>query len=115
MARAVSFSASPAYREDKRPSKNSGPSPPRGISSWTSIFVSVMVPVLSAQSTSTRARVSMEFMSWTRTFRPAKMREDTAMATLVSRYSPSGIMPTKAATMDSMEVLRPRSSFLNCW
>jgi hypothetical protein len=57
-----------------------------------------MVPVLSTHKTSTRASVSIEFMSWTRVFFWASRTTDTARATLVSRYSPSGIMPMREAT-----------------
>lgn len=69
-----------------------------------------MVPVLSTHSTSTRARVSMQFMSWTRTFCWASFMAETAMATLVSRYSPSGIMPMSAATVDVMPLATSRCS-----
>lgn len=107
MALPVSFSGStPLYRAARTASSCSGESfcGSRGITSCTSILGSVMVPVLSTHSTSTRARVSMQFMSWTSTFCCASFMADTAMATLVSRYSPSGIMPMSAATVDSVEV-----------
>ena len=42
----------------------------------------------------------MHFMSCTSTFRVARRSTLTTSATLVSRYSPSGIMPSTAATMD---------------
>ena len=60
----------------------------------------VMVPVLSTHSTSTRARDSMQFISCTSTRCRVSFMADTARAMLVSRYSPSGIMPTRAATVD---------------
>ena len=73
---------------------------------------SVMVPVLSTHSTSTRASVSMQFMSWTKTCCFASFMADTAMATLVSRYSPSGIIPMRAATVAWVEV---RKSIPSTW
>ena len=114
MARPVSFSGSvPLYRAARTDSRRSGVSCwSRGMRSWTSIPGSVMVPVLSTHSTSTRARVSMQFMSWTRTFCWASFMAETAMATLVSRYSPSGIMPMRAATVDWVEV---RKSMPSTW
>ena len=59
----------------------------------------VMVPVLSTHSTSTRASVSMQFISCVSTRRPARRIIPTASATLVSRYNPSGIIPISAATV----------------
>ena len=47
--------------------------------------LSVMVPVLSMHSTSTRASVSMQFMSWVSTRRLASRSMPMASATLVSR------------------------------
>ena len=64
----------------------------------------VMVPVLSTHSTSTLAKASMLFMSWSRTFRPARRTVLRARAAVVSRYRPSGIMPMMAAIMDTMLV-----------
>ena len=43
----------------------------------------------------------MQFISCTNTFWRVSLIADTAMATLVNRYSPSGIMPTNAATVAS--------------
>ena len=57
----------------------------RGTSSRTVMPGSVMVPVLSTHSTSTRARVSMQFMSWARVFFWARRIMLTARATLVRR------------------------------
>ena len=65
------------------------------------MVLSVIVPVLSTQRVSTRASVSMQFMSRVSTLRRASRIMLTASATLVSRYSPSGIMPTNAATVCS--------------
>ncbi len=42
----------------------------------------------------------MQFMSWASTLPRARRSMLTARATLVSRYSPSGIMPMRAATME---------------
>ena len=61
--------------------------------------LSVIVPVLSTQRVSTRASVSMQFISRVSTLRRARRIMLTAKATLVSRYSPSGIMPMSAATV----------------
>ena len=61
----------------------------RGTTSRTCIWGLVTVPVLSTHSTSTRARVS------------------------VSRNSPSGIMPIRAATVLTTDCRRPRSWLAN--
>ena len=45
----------------------------------------VMVPVLSTQSTSVRAKVSTLFISWSNTFFFASLAADKARATLVKR------------------------------
>jgi len=82
-------------------SSRSGASSVSGSTLSTSILASVMVPVLSTHRTSTRARASMQFISCTNTFWRVSLIADTAMATLVNRYSPSGIMPTNAATVAS--------------
>ena len=73
-----------------------------GIMSLTLIEFSVIVPVLSTQSTLTRASVSILFISWSRTFLWASLIELTANATLASRYNPSGIIPRTAATMETI-------------
>ena len=65
------------------------------------------MPVLSTHSTSTRASVSMQFMSWTSTRRLVSFMAEAATATLVSRYSPSGIIPTNAATVCSTLLWKP--------
>ena len=79
-----------------------GSKPGKGTTALTCISFSVMVPVLSTQSTSARARASIHFMSCTSTFREASRMTLTTNATLASRYSPSGIMPITAATMETM-------------
>ena len=58
-----------------------------------------MVPVLSTQSTSTLARVSILLMFCTRTSCFARRMAETTSATLASIYNPSGIIPSTAATM----------------
>ena len=78
------------------------------------IALSVIVPVLSTHSTSTRASVSMQFMSWVSTRRRASRIMPTARATLVSRYNPSGIMPISAATVVSTLPRRGTSSCQCC-
>ena len=61
----------------------------------------VMVPVLSRQSTSTRASVSMQYSCCTSTWLFAKRTTATASTVDVKRISPSGIMPTSADTVES--------------
>ena len=56
----------------------------------------------------------MQFMSCTSTFCWASFIADTAMATLVSRYSPSGIMPMRAATVASTVVVKSIFRILYC-
>ncbi len=67
------------------------------------------MPVLSTHSTSTRARVSMAFISWISVRFRASRTTLTARATLVSRNSPSGIMPIRAATVETTDCRRPSS------
>ena len=43
----------------------------------------------------------MQFMSCTSTLSLLSFRAEAAMAMEVSRYNPSGIMPTRAATVPS--------------
>ena len=71
-----------------------------GMTFFTLIVLSVIVPVLSTQSTSTRANVSIHFILCTSTFCVARRMTLTANATLASRYSPSGIIPMTAATVE---------------
>ncbi len=65
----------------------------------TAISPVVRVPVLSRQRVSTRASSSMDASSWHSASRPAKRTTPTASTTLVRRISPSGIIPTSAATV----------------
>ena len=65
----------------------------------TAILPSVRVPVLSRHRTSTRASVSMQKSSWTRVFLRPKLMTPTASAMLMSSTSPSGIIPSTAATV----------------
>lgn len=58
---------------------------PMGTTRSTCMAFSVMVPVLSTHSTSTRASVSMHFISWTRTFLEESRITLTASATLARR------------------------------
>ena len=60
---------------------------------------SVSVPVLSAQTTSTRARPSIAGSSCTRHWRRPSRITPTANAMLVSSTSPSGTIGTSAATI----------------
>ena len=65
----------------------------------TVILLSVIVPVLSTQRVSTRASVSILFMSCKRTLRRARRIALIANETLASKKSPSGIIPIIEATM----------------
>ena len=65
--------------------------------SRTLIPGAVSVPVLSTQTTSTRARVSTAGMSCTRAWRWASRTTPTAIAMLVSSTRPSGIIVTTPA------------------
>ena len=108
MALPVALSGSDApYMAVRTASRYSGFPSDRGTTFSTSISGSVMVPVLSTHSTSTRASVSMQFMSCTSTFFRLSFTADAAMAMEVSRYSPSGIIPTSAATVPSTLLSRP--------
>ena len=73
--------------------------------SLTVILPVVIVPVLSRQSVSTRARVSMQYSFCTSTCFCASRMTDTAKTVDVSKIKPSGIMPTSAETVDSIELL----------
>ncbi len=64
---------------------------------------SVSVPVLSTQTTSTRASTSTAGMSWTRAFFCARRMTDTAIATLVRSTSPSGTIVMTPGTVPAIE------------
>ena len=116
MASAVALSGSPRpYMAVSMSWSRSGESAVKGMRFSTSILGSVMVPVLSTHSTSTRARASMQFQSWTSTRFRLSFWVETARATLVSRYSPSGIMPVRAATVPSALSRRPRERTRYSW
>ena len=68
--------------------------------SATSILLSVIVPVLSTHSTSTLASVSVLFISCSMTLLRASLTALITRVMLTRRYSPSGIIPMTAATMD---------------
>ena len=61
--------------------------------SLTFILPSVIVPVLSRQSTLTRASISSEYKSCTKVLCLVRRITPTASATLVSSSIPEGIMP----------------------
>ena len=63
------------------------------------IAPSVRVPVLSRQTTSTRASPSTAGSSCTSTLRRARLSAPTKKAMLVSSTRPSGTIPTRAATV----------------
>jgi hypothetical protein len=78
----------------------------------TSMTGSVIVPVLSMQTTSTRASTSMAASSWISTLRRPSRMTLAAKATLVSNTRPSGIMAPMPATdprIDSGSVASERS------
>ena len=76
-----------------------------GTNEFTDIVFSVIVPVLSTQRTSTLARVSIHFMSCTRTLFIARRIALSARVVLARRKSPSGISPINAATIDCILAL----------
>ena len=65
--------------------------------SFTVILPSVIVPVLSRQSTLTRASISREYRSCTRVCFFASRLTPNAMASDVKSNSPEGIMPITTA------------------
>ena len=65
---------------------------------------SVMVPVLSRQSTSVRAKVSILYNSWTSAFLFASFSAPTVIVTPVNKISPAGIMPNTDADEPSTAV-----------
>ncbi|CPR97145.1 Uncharacterised protein [Chlamydia trachomatis] len=73
----------------------------------TAIFGSVIVPVLSTQRTFTRAKVSTLFISCSITSCRANRIAARAKAIVVNKYSPSGIIPIKAASMEVILRLSP--------
>ncbi len=70
-----------------------------GSISSTCMVPSVMVPVLSRQIVSTRASISIEYSSCTRALWNERRTTLLASTILVSSTSPSGTMPTRAATV----------------
>ena len=67
-----------------------------GITSKTFIVPSVIVPVLSRQSTFARASISIEYMFLTRVFFLASFTTPTVKPTVIRRYIPAGIIPVSA-------------------
>ena len=66
---------------------------------FTSIFPSVIVPVLSKHKVSTLASVSIQYSSCTNTLLFESLITLTASTVLVRRINPSGIIPIIAATV----------------
>ena len=89
--------------------------PSKGTISSTCMEPSVIVPVLSRQRVSTLARVSTQYMSCTSVFLAESFITLTAKARLISSTSPSGIMPTMAATVLTTEFCRVSPSTKNCF
>ena len=75
---------------------------------------SVIVPVLSKHKVSTRAKVSIEYKSWTKTLYLESLKTATAKTVLVNKTNPSGIIPIKAATVFTKETSRLWFETLNC-
>ena len=74
----------------------------------------VSVPVLSRQSTSTLASVSMQYISCTSTFLDESLIIDTARTELVRRIIPFGIIPTSDATVLITADCNVSSGRVNC-
>ena len=72
------------------------------------------MPVLSTHSTSTRARVSIDFISWSNTLFCASRIAESAKVTDASRNSPSGIIPITAAAIDCTDNLAEASPNKYC-
>ena len=89
--------------------------PAKGASPSTCMVPSVMVPVLSKHRVSTRARVSMQYMSCTRVLRAESLMTLTAKARLMRSTSPSGIMPTMAAAVLTTEFWKVSWSTKYCF
>ncbi len=75
---------------------------------------SVSVPVLSTQTTSTRARTSTAGMSWTSARFCASRTTETAIAMLVSSTSPSGTIVMTPGTVPAMAARTLPSLALYC-
>jgi hypothetical protein len=72
----------------------------------------VSVPVLSTQTTSTRARVSTAGISCTSAFLAPSRTTATAIATLVSSTRPSGTMVTTPATVPDSAICQSGLAFI---
>jgi hypothetical protein len=86
-------------RSPPSPELSPGPRAPKGSKRSKAGWGSVMVPVLSIHSTSTRAKPSTAGNSRVRTLRRASVIADTAKAMLVSSTNPCGTIATNAATV----------------
>ena len=85
-----------------------------GLTSASRIPFSVSVPVLSAHTTSTRARPSMAGSSCTRHCRRPSRTTPTAKATDVISTRPSGTIGTNAPTIRSTASRQPTWVRNNC-
>ena len=100
MARRVAFGLGSAAATAARANPASARSPaPIGATLSRAMSPVVIVPVLSRQITSTRARVSTAGSSWTRVSRRASRTTPTANAIVVISTSPSGTMETTPPTV----------------
>ena len=87
----------------------------REIISLTSIFPSVIVPVLSKHNVSTLARVSIAYKSWTNTLYLDSFKTLIASTVETSNINPSGIIPTTAATTVTTAFWVVLSGIDNCF
>ena len=80
--------------------------PSAGITPSTHIVPSVIVPVLSRQSTSARASISIEYMSCTSVLFLASFSTLSVRVRVTRRYIPAGIMPMTEPLVFSTVFLR---------
>ncbi len=74
--------------------------PLSGTTSFTFIVPSVIVPVLSKQSTLTLANISIEYISFTSVFFVPSLITPTASVILVNKYIPEGIIATSEPAIE---------------
>ena len=74
--------------------------------SVTDILLAVIVPVLSTHNTSILAKVSILFISCSKTFFLPRFIALIARATVTNKYNPSGIIPIVAPTIEVIATLK---------
>ncbi len=107
--------ASPARETSPSASPTSSSATPSGTTWSNTTSPCVSVPVLSRQTTSTRASPSTAGSSCTRVWRRARLTVASMNARLVSSTRPSGTMPTSAATVPVTASCQPSLSLLRNW